>query len=274
MPHCARQPRCEECQRTLQNAPLAPNYSGAVLRISGPDPSFRDDDGSADRGVTEALQAFAASRGSERAALTALASSRLLVPVVAVLAERSGPAEQAAEMAMPTLIGLDGRRAIPAFTSLDSMRGWRADARPVAAAADRVWQAAAADCCAVIIDVAGPVPLAVEGARLVALAQGQPVPAPCTDSDVHEIVTDVLAGQLAVAAFELRPGGPEHDLVIALTLSSQSAGHDVADLAAGLGNAVMARLGGRLRRGIAIFLGGAAGPGERPPGTPRAGAPA
>ena len=274
MPHCARQPRCEECQRTLQNAPLAPNYSGAVLRISGPDPSFRDDDGSADRGVTEALQAFAASRGSERAALTALASSRLLVPVVAVLAERSGPAEQAAEMAMPTLIGLDGRRAIPAFTSLDSMRGWRADARPVAAAADRVWQAAAADCCAVIIDVAGPVPLAVEGARLAALAQGQPVPAPCTDSDVHEIVTDVLAGQLAVAAFELRPGGPEHDLVIALTLSSQSAGHDVADLAAGLGNAVMARLGGRLRRGIAIFLGGAAGPGERPPGTPRAGAPA
>jgi len=91
---------------------------------------------------------------------------------------------------------------------------------------------------------------------------------------VHEIVTDVLAGQLAVAAFELRPGGPEHDLVIALTLSGQSAGHDVADLAAGLGNAVMARLGGRLRRGIAIFLGGAAGPGERPPGTPRAGAPA
>src|SRR5258706_12149103 len=274
MPHYAWQPRCEECQRPLQNAPLAPNYSGAVLRISGPDPSFRDD-GSADRGVTEALQAFAASRGSEQAALTALASSRLLVPVVAVLAERSGPAEKASEMAMPTLIGLDGRRAIPAFTCLDSMRGWRADARPVAAAADRVWQAAAADCCAVIIDVAGPVPLAVEGARLAALAQGQPVPAPCTDSDVHEIVTDVLAGQLAVAAFELRPGGPEHDLVIALTLSGQSAGHDVADLAAGLGNAVMARLGGRLRRGIAIFLGGAAGPGERPPGTPRAaGAPA
>src|SRR5260221_14130527 len=110
MPHYARQRRCEEFQRTLQNAPLAPNYSGAVPRMRGPDPSFRDDDGSADRGVTEALQAFAASRGSERAALTALASSRLLVPVVAVLAERSGPAEKAPERAMATLIGLDGRR--------------------------------------------------------------------------------------------------------------------------------------------------------------------
>ena len=239
---------------------MAANYSGAVLRISGPDPSFRDDDGSVDLAVAAALRAFATGRGSERAALTALASSRLLVPVVAVLAERSGQAEKASEMAMPTLIGLDGRRAIPAFTCLDSMRHWRADARPVPAAAGRVWQAATADSCAVIIDVAGPVRLAIEGARLAALAQGQPVPAPCTDSDIHEIVTDVLAGQLAVAAFELRPGGPEHDLVIALTLSAESTGHDVADLATGLGNAVMARLGGRLRRGIAIFLGGAGAP--------------
>jgi len=244
-----------------------------VLSISGPDPSFRGDDGSADPAVAEALDAFAAGGGTERAALTALASSRLLVPVVAVLAERSGVAGKASEMAMPTLIGLDGRRAIPAFTCLDSMLRWRADARPVPAAADRVWQAATADCCAVIIDVAGPVPLAVEGARLAALARGEMVPTPCTDSDVHEIVTDVLAGQPAVAAFELRPGGPEHDLVIALTLSGENEGHDVADLATGLGNAVMARLGGRLRRGIAIFP-RAAGPGEGPAGTPRAGAPA
>src|SRR5258706_4100887 len=106
MPHSAWQPRCEECQRTLQNAPLAQNYSGAVLRISRRDPSFRDD-GSADRGVTEALQAFAASRGSEQAALTALASSRLLVPVGDVLAERSWPAGEAPQIAMATLIGLD-----------------------------------------------------------------------------------------------------------------------------------------------------------------------
>jgi SseB protein N-terminal domain len=258
----------------MRNAELAANYSGAVPSISGPDPSLRDDDGSADPGVAEVLQAFAAGRGSERAALTTLASSRLLVPVVATLTEQNGPGEKAAEMAMPTLIGLDGRRAIPAFTCLDSMRRWRADARPVPVAAGHLWRAATADGCAVVIDVAGPVPLAVEGARLAALADGQPVPAPCADSDVHEIVADVLAGQLAVRGFELRPGGQEHDLVIALTLSGDSAGHDVTDLATGLGNAVMARLGGRLRRGIAIFLGGAAGPGERPPGTPRAGAPA
>ena len=145
--------------------------------------------------MTAALGAFAAGQGTEQDVLTALAGSRLLVPVVAVLpdadrcggtarrADAAGPAqagqgekagEKASEMALPVLIGLDGRRAIPAFTSQDSMRRWQADARPVPAAARQVWQAATEDSCAVVIDVAGPVPLAVEGARLAALARGRP----------------------------------------------------------------------------------------------------
>ena len=262
---------------------MPPNYSWAVLGISGGDPSFRDDDGSAEPGVTAALEAFAACQGTERDVLTALAGSRLLVPVVALLPDatasdepdtdeprqagsreagsreagslQAGQGEKASEMALPTLIGLDGRRAIPAFTSQDSMRRWQADARPVPAAARQVWQAATEDSCAVVIDVAGPVPLAVEGARLAALARGEAVPAPCADPDVHEVVSDVLAGQLAIGAFELRPGDAERDLIISLTLAPGSGGYDVAGLAADVGNAVMSRLGGRLRRGVAIWLG-------------------
>src|SRR5215472_5909214 len=103
-----------------------------MLGISGGNPAFRDDDGSADPAVTAALAEFGAGQGSEAAALAALAGSRLLVPVVAVLAGQlesgTGPipgeagqagAEKASEMAMPTLIGEDGRRAIPAFTSVE-----------------------------------------------------------------------------------------------------------------------------------------------------------
>ena len=228
------------------------------------------------------LADFSAGQGSEQAALTALARSRLLVPVVAVLAEQiaepgadhAGPpepdapehgggmprGEKASNMAMPTLIGLDGRRAIPVFTCMASMRAWQADARPVPVPANRVWQAATAEGCAVMVDVAGPVPIAVEGARLDALARGESAPAPCSDADVHEVVADVLAAQAAIAGFELRPGGADHDLVIALTMSGEQAGHDVAELASGIGNAVMERLGGRLRRGIAIWLGGAGAP--------------
>jgi hypothetical protein len=276
---------------------LTPKYSWAVQAIHGPDPAFRDDDGTADPSVRKELADFAAGQGSERAALTALAYSRLLVPVVAVLAEQIGePAtdhpgppgtnppdhnppddnppdhnspdpgsgilqgEKASDMAMPTLIGLDGRRAIPAFTCMESMRAWQRDARPVPVPASQVWEAATADGCAVIIDVAGPVPIAVEGARLDALARGQSAPAPCSDADVQQVVSDVLAGQPAIAGFELRPGGAEHDLVIALTMSGDGAGHDVTEVATRIGNAVMERLGGRLRRGIAIWLGGAGAP--------------
>jgi len=237
---------------------MASNYSWPVLGISGGDPSFRHDDGMADPGVTAALEAFAAGQGGERAALTALACSRLLVPVVAVPAGQrraTEPAEKASEMAMPTLIGLDGRRAIPAFTCLDSMHRWQQGARPFPAAARRVWQAAVDDSCAVVIDVAGPVRLAVEGARLAALARGDAVPAPWADPDVHELVSDVLTGELTVAAFELRPGDAERDLVIALTFAPGNAGRDTAGLATEVGSAVMTRLGSRLRRGVAIWLG-------------------
>jgi hypothetical protein len=238
-----------------------------VLGISGGDPSFRDDDGAADPAVTTALEEFTAGRGSERAALMALAYSRLLVPVVAVpgdgerqaawrTPDQEGRGEQASEMAMPTLIGLDGRRAIPAFTCLESMRRWQPAARPVPAAARQVWQAAVEDSCAVVIDVAGPARLAVEGSRLAALARGDAVPAPWADPDVHEVVSDVLAGQLEIAAFELRPGDADRDLVIALAFAPDSAGCDVTGLASGVGTAVMERLGARLRRGVAIWLGG------------------
>jgi SseB protein N-terminal domain len=250
-----------------------------VLGISGGDPAFRDDDGSADLVVAAALSAFAAGQASEKAALTALAASRLLVPVVAVLADQlspegappaaeapppDGPAgtlggpgggEKASEMAMPTLIGLDGRRAVPAFTSLDSMHRWQEDARPVPVAAQHVWQVAIEDACAVVIDVAGPVPLAVEGARLAALARGEPAPSSWSDPDVQEVVADALAGMLDIAAFELRPGDGDCDLVIALTLAPGSGRRGVTELATQIASSVMARLGGRLRRGVAIWLG-------------------
>jgi hypothetical protein len=135
------------------------------------------------------------------------------------------------------------------------MRRWQADARPVPVEAQHVWQVAIEDSCAVVIDVAGPVPLAVEGARLAALARGDAAPAAWSDPDVDEVVADALAGLLDIAAFELRPGDDECDLVIALTLSQDNGGRDVSELASQIASTVLARLGGRLRRGVAIWLG-------------------
>ena len=183
------------------------------------EPQFPGDDGAAAPAVLAALTAYAAGRGSEHAALNALAGSRLLVPVVAVMTEEAdgdsgaikdsgaddaadvpGPGtglrrEKTTEMAMPTLIGHDGRAAVLAFTSLDALTRWRPDARPVAVPAARAWQAGAEEASAVVIDVAGPVPVTVEGARLAALAAGRPAPLPHQDPDVLAALHAALGGE-------------------------------------------------------------------------------
>ena len=100
---------------------------------------FRDDDGAADPRVQAALAAYHAGQGSEQDALTALAAARLLVPVVAVLAGGSAAeGDKNSEMALPTLIGRDGRPAVLAFTGLGTLARWRPNARPVPAEAGRV----------------------------------------------------------------------------------------------------------------------------------------
>ena len=250
-----------------------------MLHGSG-NPRFRDDDGSADPAAAAALSAFAAAQGSEHATLTALARTRLLVPVVAVLSDddagQSGPAsggeknpaaggdknpaaggEKNSEMAMPTLLGRDGRAAIPVFTGLDALTRWQPSARPVPAEATQVWQAAVQDSCAVIIDVAGPVPLAVEGARLAALAQGQPVPMPYEDPDVHEVVAALVARAAdgaEPASFTLRPAPGDGDLLIELAPPAGMDPPAAQAFASQVGSAVLEHLGHRLRRGIALAL--------------------
>jgi hypothetical protein len=261
--------------------------------IRGVADRFRDDDGSADPAAAAALSAFAAGAGSEHAALLALAAARLLVPVLAEAAPaaagpRPGPAgggEKSSDLALPTLVGQDGRRALPAFTSLETLARWQPSARPMPADAALVWRAAAEDSGAVIIDVAGPVPLAVEGARLAALAAGAPVPPPHEDPDVQAAVgaaiTEALAAlppaalppaSLPAAAapvtgalvgFALHPGVDGGDLLIELTVAPMI---DAPELARQVGPAVLRLLGARLRGGVALALGPSPlSPGPAPP---------
>jgi hypothetical protein len=240
-----------------------------VPGLSSGDSRFAADDGSADPAAAAALAAFASGAGSEHAALTALAQVRLLVPVVAAPAAVSGTAvpdpavapaaavpggaERASEMSIPTLVGHDGRPAIPAFSCLDALVRWQPAARPVPVEAGRVWQSAAADSSAVVLDIAGPVPVAIDGARLAALADGRPVPLPHEDPDVLAEVTRALAGQQAIGAARLLPGGADSDLAVELVIAP---GHRpaAAGLATGAATAIMARLGGRMRRGIQIVI--------------------
>jgi SseB protein N-terminal domain len=255
-----------------------------VADLSAGDERFRGDHGGADPVVATALAAYAAGTGGEHAALRALAGSRLLVPVVAVLATelagadgttgpgahgRSGNSaaagesaaaggsaaagEKASEMAMPKIIGRDGRQAMPAFTCLEAVQQWKPAARPVPVPASAVWQSAMQESCAVVIDIAGPVPIVVEGSRLAALAVGGAVPGMHEDPDVWQ--------QVALAAAEVAPGirvrlsQPNGGLDFTLELAppAGSPGLVPEDVASRVADAVHDRLPGRIRAGIAVL---------------------
>ncbi len=250
-----------------------------------------EDRGGADPRVAAALAAFAAGQESERAVLAALATARLLVPVVAVLAEaaggeRAGPVaddeqagaavaekagrrgrrlrrEKVSEMALPTLVGKDGRRAVLAFTCLEAIARWRPDARPVPVPAARVWLAARHETGAAVIDVAGPVPLAVDGVRLAALAAGRPVPLPQDDPDVRAAAQEAFAGEPAITDARLAEPRAGSDVGVHVTLAASAGPAQATDAIQRAVSNFVAATGGRFRRGVEVSVAGsglAAGP--------------
>jgi hypothetical protein len=230
-------------------------YSGPVTGLTGADGRYRDDRGEADPAVAAALAAYGAGTDGERAVLVALAASRLLVPVVSVLAD-SVPADAGdkhSDMAIPSLVGHDGRLALVAFTCADSLRRWQPDARPVPVPASAVFQAAAAESSAVVIDVAGPVPVTVEGTRLAALAAGSGVPDMHEDPDVWNLVAEA-AGSVA-PGIRVRLGPPQDGAAFTVELAPPpgAVGLVGPDVAADVADAVYARLAGRVRSGIAVL---------------------
>lgn len=143
-----------------------------------PDPGFAGDDGVADTELADALAAYSTADVDHRHVLRRLQHARLLVPVVAMLGEveydEGGLAhEKSSDMATVLMQGKDGRLALLAFTSTESMRSWNPDARPVPVTTATAAAAAVQDnAAALLLDVAGPVMFVVEGADLRALADG------------------------------------------------------------------------------------------------------
>ncbi|MQW76231.1 SseB family protein [Nocardioides sp. dk4132] len=162
-------------------------------------PAFPDDTGAQDPRLAAALSAYAAGTGERVAVLAALVGTRLLVPVVAVLGEvevgEDGLArEKSSDMAAVLMTTPDGRRGLLAFTGTEPLRTWNPEARPVPVTAQAAAQSAIQEeASALVIDLAGPVRLVVEGNDLRAVAHGwrpavvdgEPVwlaPAPETDA--------------------------------------------------------------------------------------------
>ncbi|RKE22843.1 SseB family protein [Streptomyces sp. TLI_171] len=215
-----------------------------------PNPGFAEDDGTADPALAAALVAWQQDPSAEPDLLAALTPSRLMVPIVALLGEvevdeHGHQHEKTSDMAVPVLEAADGRRALPAFTSLATMTRWRADARPapvVAPQAAMVAYSERAD--TLLIDPAGPVSYRLSGARLRAVAENRPYLPPHLDPEVHRALRQLLAAVPEIAAAHLAPA-TDADATLALVLTDPGA--DPRPLATHLGPALAADPTLRLR---------------------------
>nr|WP_199824064.1 SseB family protein [Streptomyces sp. NBRC 109706] len=236
----------------------------ALMNI--PQPAFADDDGTADPALRAALDRWVDDpAGARPAVLAALAGTRLLAPVVAVLGETETDEaglrrEKSSEMALLTLRLPDGRRALPVFTAIETLTRWRPEARPVPVTPAQALAAAVQEGAgALVLDVAGPVAFEVAGPALRALADGG---APAGRPAVLDGVRAVLRSQPDVLAAQLVPGG-EADGTLAVLLEPSA---EPAVVARALAGALAAHqdLRAHLVRGLqlAILPPGSGLPGE------------
>jgi hypothetical protein len=152
------------------------------LRSIQPTSQFAGDDGSADTQLAALLAAHAAGSVPLAEVVARLAVTRVLVPVLAELEvadaiEADGRelhVDKEASSGVVALQAPDGRRALPVFTSVESMRAWRASARPVPVEAARAALSAVGEGWALlVVDPAGPVAVTVPRPAVWAMAQGK-----------------------------------------------------------------------------------------------------
>ncbi len=168
---------------------------------------FDGDSGDADAALVAALE----HPSDERGLMAALSTARLLVPVVAEPAEveEAGAltVEKQTDMAAVVLVAPDGVRALPVFTSLGTLAGWDAQARPVPVTAARAAQAAVSERCDVLVlDVAGPTTLTLRPSMVWALAQQREWLPAHEDEVVHRAVLAAVREQDSVVGHRLGPG--------------------------------------------------------------------
>lgn len=208
-------------------------WSGRTL---APQP-FAGDTGEPDPGLAAALAGHAAGRVPTPDVVAALGPARVMVAVVATEEEGATdpvtglPADARADMALVTLTGQDGRRALPVFSGTAALAAWDPQARPVPVESARAAQACVAEGCdLLLLDPAGPVTVQVPRPAVWALGQGRDwVPSPAdplvADAVRRAAGTDprILAASCAPGhraelrvRLELRPGLDRADLDVLL----------------------------------------------------------
>jgi len=188
------------------------------------------DDGSADPELIEAIDGFRSGELGLEDVVAALHEARLLLPLLTTAGDEGvGPhgqrVDKTQELALVTVAGPDGRRALPAFTSVAALSAWNRAARPVPIEASRVAVALATEGTPLLVlDPGSETHLVLRRPAFRALATGEEWVPAWADPEVRDAIDAALEDEPDVVAATLEPGdadarlaGP--DLRIALALA-------------------------------------------------------
>jgi hypothetical protein len=245
------------------------------------DPRFARDNGLADPEVLAALAAHEEDGDFEPLALL-LPTARFFVPLLAVPVEPGAQDEQdeqdehdcghdhegdhghghghgqakGSEMTVLTLRLTDGQVAVPIFTSVPALTEWHAEARPMPIDGRSAGRSALdAEVDMLLIDLSGPVTVAVAGEDLVTLAGGIEAPGLHEDPEIAAALVEHLRSRPAFRAALLSPAEDE-DSDVRLTLVMRDDEVDVDAAVAGLSEALAQDpvLAERLELGLELAL--------------------
>jgi hypothetical protein len=206
------------------------------------------DDGSADPALLDAILGFRAGTREQAAVVDAYRAARLLIPLVAekgssAVGVHGLEADKTQELSIVTVAAPDGRRVLPVFTSVDTMRGWDAAARPVPAEGVRTALAAVDDDTdLIVIDPGSPTEFVLRRPAVWAIGQSQHWEPAATSPEVFAGLQESIGGELGVLDLSVAAGDPDArlrgpELVVRLHLID---GLDKAEL-----DAILQRLAAR-----------------------------
>lgn len=195
--------------------------------------AFADDDGATPAEFAAAVDRVraAAAAGDWEAlaeahaeAILSLSRCRVLVPLLAEagdigLTPEGRTVEKTQELSIVTIAAPDGRAALPVFSSVEAMRAWNPQARPIPVPGPQAALAAAQEGTdLVIVDPGTPArEFGVRRTALEAMATGERIAPAWADPEVLAAFAASLAGETGALAVELAPGDPEGRLLSAET---------------------------------------------------------
>ena len=183
--------------------------------------NFANDDGSADAALISAIEALRSDTGSVEAVVDAFRSARLLVPLLAKLGEsemgqHGQVVDKSAELSIVTVETPDQQNGLPVFSSVESMKTWNADARPVPVDAVKAALAAAQEGnTRIILDAGSPTEFVIRRPAIAAVAQGLPWVHPVRDERVKAAFAAATSGSPEILAFDLIDLDPQSVLAAA-----------------------------------------------------------